>query len=107
MDKTIRIVITKKEEKALKKLKRLFDVMGIDPVAMSEKIESQEKEIASLKAENESLNKELKASKEENIKFIKDSMTQIALNVQKATQENGANNKPAFKFEGKKINEEY
>lgn len=107
MVKVNRIVITKKEEKALKTLSRLFEIMGVDLDSLIEKVNSQEKEIESLNKEIVVLKDELKSSKEENIQFIKDSMSQIYINVQKANEKVGVNNKPGFSFEGKKINEEY
>ena len=106
MDKINRIVIAKKEAKALKSLSRLFEIMGIDLESLVNKVESQEKEIESLNQQVVALKATLKSSKEENVKLINESMTKIYANMQKVNKEAGGN-KSKFSFEGKKIDEDY
>lgn len=108
MEKTNRIVITRKEEKALKNLERLFEIMGVNLPQLCDHVEKLESENKELRAENASLKDEIKSVKEENEKLITTKMNQIAINIQKATAEKGTGMPIGkFGFRGKSIDETY
>lgn len=108
MEKTNRIVITRKEEKALKKLGRLFEIMGVDLPSLCEKVEKLEEENISLRGENESLKEEIASVREENEKLIRSEMRQIAVNIQNSTANKGVGTVlSGFNFKGKSIDEAF
>lgn len=108
MEKINHIVITRKEEKALKHLERLFEIMGIDLPKMVEKIEGLEAENKSLREENASLRKEVGSIREENEQLIRDEMKKIAVNIQRSTSKDGTGKQIGkFNFTGKSIDETY
>lgn len=107
MEKVNHIVITRKEEKELKKLDRLLEIMGIDLVGMVTRIEALEKENESKSQEITNLKAELAKAKKENEDLIRNQMAQISVNIQKSTAKEGAGTKSMFNFEGKKIDEHF
>ena len=107
MEKVNQIVITRKEEKELKKLNRLLEVMGIDLVGMVTRVETLEQENKSKSQEITDLKAELVKAKKENKDFIRNQMAQISVNIQKSIAKEGAGTKPMFNFEGKKIDEHF
>lgn len=107
MEKINHIVITRKEEKELKKLDRLLEVMGIDLVGMVTRIETLEKENESKSQEITNLKAELAKAKKENEELIRNQMAQISVNIQKSTAKEGVGTKSMFNFEGKKIDEHF
>ena len=108
MEKVNHIVITRKEEKQLKSLERLFEIMGIDPVKMASQIEKLESENKELREENTSLKTEIESIRKENADLIRAEMRQIAVNIQKSTAEKGTGAIVGkFNFQGKSIDETY
>lgn len=106
MEKVNRILITKKEAKELKRIQRVFEIMGFDFEAIESRILSLENSIVNKDEQIASLKHELAASKEANEKFISDKMREISVNIQKS-QANTVLPAKSFSFEGKKINEKY
>ncbi len=107
MEKVNHIVITRKEDKELKKLNRLLEVMGIDLVGMVTRIENLEKENESKSQEITDLKAELAKAKKENEELIRNQMAQISVNIQKSTAKEGVGTKSMFNFEGNKIDEHF
>ena len=106
MEKVNRIIVTKKEANELKKLKHLFEIMGIDPNAMESRIQSLEDSNKQKDEQIASLKSELASSKEANETFINDKMKNISVNIQKSMTKDGSS-KASFSFEGKQIDEKY
>ena len=107
MEKVNHIVITRKEEKELKKLNRLFEIMGVDLDSITSRIETLETENEIKSKEIVNLRKELAEAKKENEELIRNQMAQISVNIQKSTAKEGVGTKPMFKFEGNKIDEHF
>ena len=107
MEKVNHIVITRKEEKELKKLNRLFEIMGVDLNSMTSRIETLEAENELKSKEITALRKELADAKKENEELIRNQMAQISVNIQKSTAKDGVGVKSMFNFEGSKINEHF
>jgi hypothetical protein len=106
MEKTKCIVITKKEEKALKLLNRLFLIKNIDFDALSKKVEDIVSENEILKEKVAVLSKEKDNLKEELKKYISEQLERIAVNVRNETQKSAQLiGKDLFK--GNHINEQY
>lgn len=106
MEKVDRIIVTKKEEKELNKLQRLFEIMGIDHKSMESRIKSLEESNKQKDEQIASLKRELTSSREINEKFINEKMKDISVNIQKSMTKDGSA-KISFNFEGKKIDEKY
>lgn len=107
MEKVNHIVITRKEERDLKKVKRLFEIMGIDHVSMEARLRELEADSRKKDEEISSLKSELAASQEANEKLIRDQMKQISVNIQKSVAKDSTSKKAPFTFEGNHINENY
>ena len=107
MEKVNHIVITRKEEKALKELNRLFEIMGVDLDSITSRIETLEAENEIKSKEIVNLRKELAEAKKENEELIRSQMAQISVNIQKSTAKEGVGTKSMFNFEGKKIDEHF
>lgn len=106
MEKTKCIVITKKEEKALKLLNRLFLIKDIDFDVLSKKVEDVVSENEILKEKVAVLSKEKDNLKEELKKYISEQLERIAVNVRNETQKSAQLiGKDLFK--GNHINEQY
>lgn len=107
MEKVNHIVITRKEERDLKKIKRLFEIMGIDHASMEARLRGLEADSRKKDEEISSLKSELAASQEANEKLIRDQMKQISVNIQKSVAKDSTSKKAPFTFEGNHINENY
>lgn len=100
------VVITRKEEKDLKKLNRLFEILGIDYSLLSQKVSDLKARIKVLEDENRTLKEKVETSSSANAQLIKSRMKEIEKNV---------NNKPSkdntplamFNFKGNTIDEKY
>jgi len=107
MEKVNHIVITRKEERDLKKVKRLFEIMGIDHVSMEARLRELEADSRKKDEEIASLKNELATAQEASEKLIRDQMKQISVNIQKSVSKDSAVKKVPFAFEGNHINENY
>lgn len=108
MEKTNHVVITIKESKALKKLERLLEIMGVDLPSLCSKVEKLEAENKELRDENKALNEKIESIRNENEELIRNQMKQIAVNIQKSTSGNGSGfNVGKFNFQGKSIDESF
>jgi len=125
MEQINRVVITRKEEKEVKKLERLFSILGIDYPKLSKEVEdlkeaniSLHEEVKTLREENENLKKEydgkflafsneIEQKHKAHEELIRSQMNQIAVNIQKSTASNGSGSKPKFTFTGRTIDESF
>ena len=109
MEKVNHIVITRKEEKELKKLSRLFEIMCIDLPSIVSQVEGLKNENMKMQEEILNLKRELKSVKTENEKLINEKMKQISVNIQNSNAKDGASkkSKSMFNFEGSKIDEHF
>ena len=125
MEQINRVVITRKEEKEVKKLERLFSILGIDYSKLSKEVKdlkeaniSLHEEVRTLREENENLKKEydgrflafsneIEQKHKAHEELIRSQMNQIAVNIQKNTASNGSGSKSKFTFTGKAIDENF
>jgi len=113
MEKVNRVVVSKKEEKQIKQLNHLFDLMGIDFDALNERLDSMTSTLKSVNADLEIINEKIEnmenqsaSEREENKKFIQQELSNIAVRIKNETERTTQLMGDKL-FKGSRINEQF
>jgi len=110
MEKVSHILINRKDEKKIKKLKHTLSLLGIDVDLLMEQSSAKDKKIEDLEISVSELKEEVKNIKKEATNLIQSELNKIAVNVHNEAVKTAQNNKKTMEtyiFKGNRINEKY